>query len=60
VLVDSQKRENATHVQEVVANVQQVNTSIIADELLKFKQLLDMGAINQQEYDEMKKRLLGM
>jgi len=60
VLVDSQKLENAAHVQQVAANVQQVNTSIIADELLKFKQLLDMGAINQQEYEEMKKRLLGM
>jgi hypothetical protein len=59
-LVDSQKLENAAQVQQVAANVQQVNTSIIADELLKFKQLLDMGAINQQEYEEMKKRLLGM
>ena len=53
VMVDSQKLENATP-------VQQANTSCIADELLKFKQLLDMGAINQQEYEEMKKRLLGM
>lgn len=53
VLVDSQKSENPAH-------VQQVNTSSIADELLKFKQLLDMGAITQQEYEEMKKKLLGM
>ncbi|MGH4138224.1 SHOCT domain-containing protein [Clostridium sp.] len=60
VLVDSQQRENAATVQQVAATVQQVNTSIIADELLKFKQLLDMGAINQQEYEEMKKHLLGM
>lgn len=60
VLVNTQRRENAAQVQQVAANVQQVNTSIIADELLKFKQLLDMGAINQQEYEEMKKRLLGM
>lgn len=31
-----------------------------ADELLKFKQLLDMGAITQEEYDAKKKQLLGL
>lgn len=31
----------------------------VADELLKFKQLLDMGAITQSEFDSMKKKLLG-
>lgn len=30
----------------------------IADELLKFKQLLDLGAITQEEYDQQKDRLL--
>ena len=29
------------------------------DELIKFKQLLDMGAITQREYDQKKKELLG-
>lgn len=32
----------------------------VADELLKFKQLLDMGAITQEEFDAKKKQLLGM
>lgn len=32
----------------------------VADEILKFKQLLDMGAITQEEYDAKKKELLGL
>ena len=31
-----------------------------ADEILKFKQLLDMGAITQEEYDAKKKQLLDL
>ena len=31
----------------------------VADELLKFKRLLDMGAITQEEFDAQKKQLLG-
>jgi len=31
-----------------------------ADELLKFKQLLDAGAITQEEFDAKKKQLLGL
>lgn len=38
--------------------VQQTISS--ADELLKFKQLLDMGAITQEEFDTKKKQLLGL
>lgn len=34
--------------------------SSIADELLKFKQLLDAGAITQEEYDAKKKQLLNL
>ena len=30
-----------------------------ADELLKFKQLLDMGVITQSEFDAQKRKLLG-
>lgn len=30
----------------------------VADELLKFKQLLDMGAITQEEFEEQKNKLL--
>lgn len=32
----------------------------IADEILKFKNLLDIGAITQDEYEEKKKQLLEM
>ena len=32
----------------------------VADELLKFKQLLDMGAITQEEFDVKKKQLLNL
>lgn len=32
----------------------------VADELLKFKNLLDMGAITQEEFDAKKKQLLGL
>jgi len=34
------------------------NTGSVADELLKFKQLLDAGAITQEEFDNMKNNLL--
>lgn len=36
-----------------------VEPASVADELLKFKQLLDMGAITQEEFDAQKKQLLG-
>lgn len=39
--------------------VQENSTFSAADELLKYKQLLDMGAISQEEYDIKKKDLLG-
>lgn len=32
----------------------------LADELRKYKELLDMGAITQEEFDAMKKKLLGL
>ena len=31
-----------------------------ADELKQYKELLDMGAITQEEYDQKKKQLLGL
>ena len=31
-----------------------------ADELKKFKELLDMGALTQEEFDIKKKQLLGL
>ena len=35
------------------------NNGSSADEILKLKQLLDMGEITQEEFDEQKKKLLG-
>ncbi len=40
-------------------NVQNSVTGSSADEILKLKQLLDMGAITQEEFDEQKKKILG-
>lgn len=37
-----------------------VNAASAADEIKKFKELPDMGAITQEEFDAQKKRLLGM
>lgn len=39
-------------------NVQSINS--YADELKKFKELLDIGAITQEEFDAKKKQLLGL
>lgn len=43
-------------------NQQTINTQVIsqADELKKFKELLDMGAITQEEFDAKKKELLNI
>lgn len=35
------------------------NTNSIADEIMKIKDLLDSGAITQEEYDLLKKRIIG-
>ena len=39
-------------------NVQPTQAVSVADELKKFKELLDMGAISQEEYDAQKAKLL--
>lgn len=41
-------------------NAQVINGSSNADELMKYKQLLDSGAITQDEYDAKKKQLLNL
>lgn len=41
-------------------NASATNTISAADELKKFKELLDMGAITQEEFDAKKKQLLGL
>jgi hypothetical protein len=35
------------------------STPSVADEILKFKQLLDQGVLSEQEFQEAKKKLLG-
>ena len=47
------------HAEELEASKAQPVVSP-ADELKKFKELLDMGAITQEEYDAKKKQLLGL
>ncbi len=39
---------------------QVVNTISVADELIKYKQLLDMGVLTQEEFDTKKKELLNL
>ena len=41
-------------------NAPVTNSASVADELKKFKELLDMGAITQEEFDAKKKQLLGL
>lgn len=40
--------------------VVQTNSTSVADEIKKFKELLDMGAITEDEYNAKKKELLGL
>lgn len=51
----TEKRKNAAKAPSSASN--QVSS---ADELKKFKELLDAGAISQEEYDSKKKQLLGL
>lgn len=41
-------------------NQQSADSVSVADELMKFKALLDSGAITQSEYDLQKKKILGL
>ena len=50
-------QETPTPVQQAVP---QPAAASAADEILKFKQLLDMGAITQEEFEAKKKQLLGL
>lgn len=46
-----------TQPQQVINNIQETSN---ADELKKYKDLLDSGVITQEEFDEKKKQLLGL
>lgn len=45
---------------KLASTTQVVNNTSPADELIKYKQLLDMGALTQEEFDAKKKELLGL
>jgi len=45
---------------ESVSNVNVVSGTSPADEIMKFKQLLDAGIISQEEFDAKKRQLLGL
>ena len=43
-----------------ISKSQVLNNISPADELIKYKQLLDMGALTKEEFDKKKKELLGV
>lgn len=51
-------REYGTPVQQVVVKTEMTQFSV-ADEIIKLKNLLDCGALTQEEFDTQKKKLLG-
>ena len=55
--IERSKSQQQTKAQQ---SAQLLAQSSVADELLKFKQLLDAGAITQEEYDAKKKQLLNL
>ena len=54
-IIDEIKRQKSAP--QATTVVQQASA---ADELKKFKELLDMGVITQEEFDAKKKQLLGL
>ena len=55
LLIDRQAKNNAP-----VTTIKQEIPQSNADELKKYKELLDMGVISQEEFDTKKKQLLGL
>lgn len=58
ILADRQEKEIKVKASTPIANITQEQSS--ADELKKFKDLLDSGIITQEEFDAKKKQLLGL
>ena len=50
-------KDEAQPPQQIINNIQE---TINANELKKFKDLLDSGVITQEEFDQKKKQLLGL
>ena len=56
LLIERQIKNN----EQNTANNKEVNSKSDADELKKYKELFDCGAITQEEYDAKKKHILGV
>jgi hypothetical protein len=52
--------KNSTVINNMTSQTQTTNTLSVADELKKFKELLDMDAITKDEFEQKKKELLGL
>ena len=57
--MDSIKSRDTNQIVEAINNINSNSKYSVADELKKFKELLDIGAITQDEFDKKKKELLG-
>ena len=56
-LIKSKEKDNK--IAFIAAGIEHDNSNVsVADELLKLKQLLDMGVLSQEEFDEQKNKLL--
>ena len=53
ILIERQKKETP-------ANINVENKSDTPNDLIKLKELLDMGIITQEEFDAKKKQILGL
>ncbi|OUO70412.1 hypothetical protein B5F64_06265 [Thomasclavelia spiroformis] len=54
-------KNNSTNNQSQQQFIKQDNINLsVADEILKFKKLLDMGAITEEEYNKKKEELLNL
>ncbi|MBE6752204.1 MAG: SHOCT domain-containing protein [Ruminococcaceae bacterium] len=60
LLKERQEKEKSQTVTKETTVNQTIIEQTSADELKKFKELLDMGAITQDEFDAKKKELLGL
>ena len=59
-ILDGMCREVELEQQKSAPTTVQTSSPSVADEIMKFKQLLDCGAITQEEFDAKKKQLLGL
>ena len=55
----NQIQERTNQIQEKTNNPIKIEEISIADEILKFKELLEQGIITQDEFERKKKQLLG-